>query len=85
LKIYLRQNVDYAFNVVAATCLNEANIVRLTAIKIDINEASASLAPMSSSYKIYDYPYPEAEVLGLYFTVGQLYYLSLRQFVDGRY
>ena len=85
MKIYFRQNVSSAFNVVAATCLNEANVVRFTAIKIDSNETSASLAPMSSSYKIYDYPYPEAEVLGLYFTLGQLYYLSLRQYVDGRY
>jgi hypothetical protein len=68
LKMFLRQNVMSSFNVVAASCLNEANIIRFTAIKIANTEASASLAPMSNNYKIFDYPYPDAEVLGLFFS-----------------
>ena len=68
LKMFLRTNVLSSFNVVAASCLNEANIVRFTAIKISDDEDSASLAPMSDNYKIFDYPYPDAEVLGLFFS-----------------
>ena len=67
MKIFYRQNVKNSFNVLAATCLNEANIIRLTAIKIDNNEATASVAPMSNNYKVFDYPYPDAEVLGIFF------------------